>query len=91
MNEVTTDRLGRATAIVTLALNDDPNVISPLVPLARLGPTGMTSEMIATLRAMSWLSARLAAAAGESAGETPQVVLQRVSAILQAEILGDTP
>jgi len=91
MNEVTTDRLGRATAIVTLALNGDPNVISPLIPLARLGMKGMTDEMIATLRAMSWLSARLAAAAGESTGETPQVVLQRVSAILQAEVLGDAP
>jgi hypothetical protein len=91
MNEVTTDRLGRATAMVTLALNDDPNVISPLIPLARLGPAGMTSELIATLRAMSWLSARLAAAANESTGEAPQVVLQRVSAVLQAEILGDAP
>ena len=91
MDEVTTDRLGRATAMVTLALNGDPNVISPLVPLARLGPSGLTNETIATLRAMSWLSARLAAVAGESSGETAQVVLQRVSATLQAEILGDAP
>jgi hypothetical protein len=91
MTEVTTDRLGRATAMVTLAVNGDPNVVSPLVPLARLGPGGMTDEMIATLRAMSWLSARLAGAVGEATGETPQMVLQRLSALLQAELLDDNP
>jgi hypothetical protein len=51
--EVTADRLGRATATVTLVLNGDANVASPLVPLARLGPGRTSSEIIATLRAMA--------------------------------------
>jgi hypothetical protein len=85
--EVTADRLGRATAMVTLVLNGDPNVASPLVPLARLGPGRMSSEIIATLRAMAWLSARLAGTVGEVTGEIPQAVLQRVSAVMQTELL----
>jgi hypothetical protein len=85
--EVTADRLGRATAMVTLALNRDPNVASPLVPLARLGPGRMSSEIIATLKAMAWLAARLAQTLGEETAETPQTALQRLSAIMQAELL----
>jgi hypothetical protein len=85
--EFTTDQLGRAIAMVTLVLNGDPNVASPLVPLARLGPARMSSETIATLRAMASLSARLAGIVGEETGADPQAVLQRLSAIMQAELL----
>jgi hypothetical protein len=87
MTDVTADQLGRATAMVTLALNGDPNVVLPLVPLARLGPGRMNSETIATLRAMAWLSARLAGSVGEVTGELSHAVLQRVSATLQGELL----
>jgi hypothetical protein len=89
MMEVSPDALGRATAMVTLALNDDANVVSPLVPLARLGPGRLSDELIATLRAMACLCARLAGAVGEATGEPGQVLLQRVSARLQAELLSD--
>jgi hypothetical protein len=77
----------RATATVTLVLNGDTNVASPLVPLARLGPGGMSNELIATLRAMAWLCARLAETAGPAIGETGPGVLQRLSATLQGELL----
>ncbi len=86
--EVTADRLGRATAMVTLVLNGDPNVASPLVALARLGPGRMSSEVIATLRAMAWLAARLAASVAVETGESPDAVLQRLSAVMQAQLLG---
>jgi hypothetical protein len=89
MMEVTPDALGRATAMVTLALNDDSNVVSPLVPLARLGPGGLSDELIATLRAMASLSARLAATVGETTGEPAAAVLQRVCARFQAELLSE--
>ncbi len=87
MMDVTPDALGRATAMVTLALSDDSNVVSPLVPLARLGPGRLSDELIATLRAMACLSARLAGTVGETTGEPGQVILQRVAARLQAELL----
>jgi hypothetical protein len=85
--EVSPDGLGRATAMVTLVLNGNSNVASPLVPLAQLGPGRMSGELIATLRAMAWLSARLAETAAGATGETPPVVLQRLSAIMQGELL----
>lgn len=85
--DVTADHLGRATAMVTLVLDGDPNVASPLIPLARLGPGRMSSEIIATLRAMAWLSARLTERVAGETGETAQAVLQRLSAIMQAELL----
>ena len=87
MMDVTPDALGRATAMVTLALSDDSKVVSPLVPLARLGPGRLSDELIATLRAMACLSARLAGTVGETTGEPGQVILQRVAARLQAELL----
>jgi hypothetical protein len=89
MSDVTADGLGRATAMVTLVINGDDNVASPLVPLARLGPGRLSSELIATLRAMAWLSARLAEAASEVTGEPSRAILQRVAARMQGELLDE--
>jgi hypothetical protein len=90
MIDVTADGLGRATAMITLVINGDTNVASPLVPLASLGPGRLSSELIATLRAMAWLSARLAGAVSEATGEPSQAVLQRVAARMQGELLDET-
>jgi hypothetical protein len=89
MPETSADQVGRATAMVTLALNKQPNIDTPLLPLARLGHRGMVSELFATLRAMALLAARLAgdAAARSPSGESSQAILQRVSALVQAELL----
>jgi hypothetical protein len=87
MIDVTADGLGRATAMVTLVLNGDSNVASPLVPLAQLGAGRLSSELIATLRAMAWLSARLAGAVGETSGEPAAAILQRIVAQMQGELL----
>jgi hypothetical protein len=87
MMEVTSDGLGRATAMVTLVLNGDDNVVSPLVPLARLGPGKLSTELIATLRAMAWLSARLAGTVSDATGEPSQAILQRLCARMQAELI----
>jgi hypothetical protein len=81
------ERVGRATAMITLVMNNAPNIDTPLVPLARLGPRGMVSELFATLGAMARLAAKLASYAGSRSGETPEEVLQRISAMLQAELL----
>ena len=89
MVQASVDRVGRATAMITLALNEQPNIDSPLVPLARLGPQGMMTEVFGTLRAMAMLACRLAGDAAErsQSGETPHQVLQRVSALVQAQLL----
>ncbi len=89
MTDITSDGLGRATAMVTLALNGDMNVASPLVPLARLGPGKLSTELIATLRAMAWLSARLAGTVSEVTGEPSQVILQRLCARMMAELIDE--
>ena len=89
MIDVTAEELGRATAMITLVINGDANVASPLVPLARLGPGRLSSELIATLRAMAWLSARLAGTVSEVTGEPSQAVLQRVAARMQGELLDE--
>jgi hypothetical protein len=81
------DRVGRATAMITLVLNDDHNVDSPLVPLARLGPRGMMTEVFGTLRAMALLASKLACDAASRSDETPTAVLQRISALVQAQLL----
>jgi hypothetical protein len=75
--------------MITLVLNDRPNIESPLVPLARLGPGGMTRELFGTLRAMALLASKLARYASEHPGsnEPPEAVLQRVSALVQAQLL----
>jgi hypothetical protein len=87
MVETTADQVGRATAMVTLAMHEHPNIDSPLVPLARLGHRGMFSELFGTLRAMALLASELAGYASERSNETPQEVLQRVSAAVQAQLL----
>ena len=87
MMGVTSDGLGRATAMVTLVINEDDNVAAPLVPLARLGPGKLSTELIATLRAMAWLSARLAGTVSEVTGEPSQAILQRLCARMQAELI----
>jgi hypothetical protein len=87
MVETTADQVGRATAMVTLALHDHPNIDSLLVPLARLGQKRMLSELFGTLRAMALLASELAGYASERSGETPQEVVQRVSAAVQAQLL----
>jgi hypothetical protein len=81
------DRVGRATAMITLALNEDHNIDSPLVPLARLGPRGMMTEVFGTMRAMALLASKLARYAASQTGDTPAEVLQRISALVQAELL----
>jgi hypothetical protein len=89
MTDFTPEALGRATAMVTLALSGDTNLASPLVPLARLGPGKLSNELIATLRAMAWLSARLAGTVSENTGEPAQAVLQRLCARMQAELIDE--
>jgi hypothetical protein len=81
------DRVGRATAMITLTLNKDHNVDAILVPLARLGPQRMMSEVFGTLRAMALLASKLACYAASQTGDTPAEVLQRISALVQAELL----
>jgi hypothetical protein len=81
------ERVGRATAMITLVMNGAPNIDIPLVPLARLGPRGMVSELFATLGAMARLASKLAGDAASQSGETPEAVLQRISATVQAELL----
>jgi hypothetical protein len=83
----TVEQVGRATAMITLVMSGAPNIDVPLVPLARLGSRGMTSELFATLRAMAHLASKLASDAGARSGETPEEVLQRISALVQAELL----
>ncbi len=81
------ERVGRATAMITLAMNGAPNINVPLVPLARLGSRRMVSELFETLGAMAQLTSKLAAYAAAQSGETPEAVLQRISATVQAELL----
>jgi hypothetical protein len=85
--DITGERLGRATAVVTLLLNGAPNIFGPMVPLARLGVSRMNDEIFATLHAAAWLTARLAGEVGAGTGESAEAVLQRIVAQLQAELL----
>ena len=81
------ERVGRATAMITLVMNEAPNINVPLVPLARLGSRGMVSELFETLGAMAQLASKLAGYGASRSGETPEAVLQRISATVQAELL----
>jgi hypothetical protein len=83
----TVEQVGLATAMITLVMNDAPNINVPLVPLAQLGSRRMVTELFGTLGAMAHLASKLAADAASRSGETPLEVVQRISSLLQAELL----
>jgi hypothetical protein len=83
----TVEQVGLATAMITLVMNDAPNINVPLVPLARLGSRGMVNELFGTLGAMAHLASKLATDAASRTEETPLEVVQRISSLYQAELL----